>query len=232
MDKEITNRMLDQDERSLSLIQLLQRARDRETLNDETARKLDEIEKRVENGQPVPQEEFELFFKAVSDSNEATDGRFSVLREKIEAYNKEQLSIQDERISAAEERTTLSRLEEDLTKQMEWAVQSGDTKEMEAVQQRMDILQQRKDNLQKPQDLEHKPQISEEERDEVYDQLNQYSEQLEKEIDENTNDVSHFSIEDITKKVENVRESNYKKRFDSIKRDRQVIKEQDMGRDE
>lgn len=115
---------------------------------------------------------------------------------------------------------------------MEWAVQSGDTKEMEAVQQGMDILQQRKDNLQKPQDLEHKPQISEEERDEVYDQLNQYSEQLEKEIDEITNNVSHFSIGDITKKVENVRESNYKKRFDSIKRDRQVIKEQDMERDE
>lgn len=67
MDKEITNRMLDQDERNLSLIQLLQRARDRENLNDETARKLDEIEKRVENGQPVPQEEFELFFNAVTD---------------------------------------------------------------------------------------------------------------------------------------------------------------------
>ena len=50
MDKEITNRMLDQDERNLSLIQLLQRARERETLNDETARKLDEIEKLVVTG--------------------------------------------------------------------------------------------------------------------------------------------------------------------------------------
>lgn len=227
MDKEITNRMLYQDERSVSLIQLLQRARDREVLNDETARKLDEIEKRVENGQPVPEEEFELFFKAVTDSNEY-NGRYDILREKIEAYNAEQKSIQDERISMGEERSNLSRMEDELSRQMEVAVQAGDTKEMEEVQKRMDILQQRREDLKKPQDIEHQPQISEEERDVVYEQLGQYEEQLQKEIDENTNNTSEFSISDITKKVENIKESSYRNRMDAIKKDRQAEKEQDL----
>lgn len=68
MDKEISNSMIYQDLRNLTVIQLLQRARERETLNDETARKLDEIEERVENGQPVPKEELELFWKALDET--------------------------------------------------------------------------------------------------------------------------------------------------------------------
>lgn len=81
MDQEITNSMIHQDERDLSLIQLLQRARDRETLDAETSRKLDEIEKRVENGEYVPDEEIQLFFKAITDSSEHSQ-RFDVLRKK------------------------------------------------------------------------------------------------------------------------------------------------------
>ena len=108
-------------------------------------------------------------------------GRYDVLREKMEAYNKEQLSIQDERITMGEERSNLSRFEETLEKQLEWAVQAGDNQEMEATLQRMEMLQQRRDELQKPQDIEKQPQISEEERDLVYEQLEQYEENLQKE---------------------------------------------------
>lgn len=60
----------------------------------------------------------------------------------------------------------------------------------------MEILQQRKDELQKPQDIERQPQISEEERDLVYgqlEQLEQYEENLQKEVDDNTaSNVSKF----------------------------------------
>lgn len=192
MDKEISNSMIYQDERIIKLIQLLQRARDREVLNDETARKLDEIEERVRNGQPVPEAEIELFFVAATDSNEFNE-RFDILRDEYHAYYAEQKSIQDERISQGEERSDLSRMEDELSRQMEVAVQSGDTKEMEAIQKRMEILQQRKDELQKPQDIERQPQISEEERDLVYEQLEQYEENLQKEVDDNTaSNVSKF----------------------------------------
>ena len=93
MDKEISNSMIYQDERIIKLIQLLQRARDREVLNDETARKLDEIEERVRNCQPVPEEEIELFFVAATDSNEFNE-RFDILRDEYHAYYAEQKSIQ------------------------------------------------------------------------------------------------------------------------------------------
>lgn len=167
MNQEITNDMIFQDERNLTLIQLLQRAKDREILDAETSRKLDEIEKRVENGEFVPDEEIQLFFKAVTDSSEQS-GRFDVLREKLEAYHAEQISIQDERIAFGEERTDLSRMEKELSKQLELAVLMGNTVEMEEIQKQMDILQRRREELQKPQELEHQPQISEEEKDIVY----------------------------------------------------------------
>ncbi len=41
-----------------------------------------------------------------------------------------------------------------------------------------------------------------------------------------------FGIDDIIKKVEDVKESDYRNRFDAIKKDRQVVKEQDIERDE
>lgn len=229
MEQEITNSMLYQDERDLTLIQLLQRARDRETLDAETTRKLDEIEKRVENGEHVPDEEIQLFFKAVTDSSEHSQ-RFDILREKIEAYNKEQMSVQDERIAFGEERSALSRMEKDLSKQMELAVSMGDTEKMEEIQKQMDILQKRREELPKPQELEHQPQISAEEKDLVYEQLEQYGEHLQEEIDANTVKTPEFSIDDIKEKVGDVKESGYKNRMEAIKRDRQAEREQNMER--
>lgn len=229
MEQEITNSMIHQDERDLSLIQLLQRALDRETLDAETSRKLDEIEKRVENGEYVPDEEIQLFFKAVTDSSEHSQ-RFDVLREKIEAYNAEQMSIQDERIVFGKERSDLARMEKDLSKQLELAVSMGDTAKMEEIQKQMDILQRRREELQKPQELEHRPQISAEEKDIVYEQLQQYGEHLQEEIDDNTVKAPEFSIDDITEKVGDVKESGYKNRVNAIKKDRQTELEQDIER--
>lgn len=229
MEQEITNSMIHQDERDLSLIQLLQRARDRETLDAETSRKLDEIEKRVENGEYVPDEEIQLFFKAVTDSSEHSQ-RFDVLREKIEAYNAEQMSIQEERIVFAEERSDLARMEKDLSKQLKLAVSMGNTAKMEEIQKQMDILQRRREELQKAQELEHRPQISAEEKDIVYEQLQQYGEHLQEEIDDNTVKVPEFSIDDITEKVGDVKESGYKNRMNAIKKDRQTELEQDIQR--
>ena len=40
----------------------------------------------------------------------------------------------------------------------------------------------------------------------------------------------NFGIDDIVRKVEDVKESNYRNRFDAIKKDRQVVKEQDIER--
>lgn len=42
----------------------------------------------------------------------------------------------------------------------------------------------------------------------------------------------NFGIDDIIKKVEDVKESNYRNRFDAIKKDRQVVKDQYIERDE
>jgi len=229
MSKEITNSMLNQDERDLSLIQLLQRARDRETLDEETSRKLDEIEKRVENGEFVPEEEIQLFFQAVTDSSEHSQ-RFDILRQKIEAYNAEQGSIQDERIVLAEERSDLSSAEKELSRQMELAASMGETEKMQEIQKQMEILQQRREELQKPQEIEHQPQISDQEKDVVYEQLGQYGEHLQQEIDANTVKPPEFSVEDITEKVKDVKESGYKNRMNAIKKDRQVEQEKDIER--
>ena len=229
MSKEITNSMLNQDERDLSLIQLLQRARDRETLDEETSRKLDEIEKRVENGEFVPEEEIQLFFQAVTDSSEHSQ-RFDILRQKIEAYNAEQGSIQDERIVLAEERSDLSSAEKELSRQMELAASMGETEKMQEIQKQMEILQPRREELQKPQEIEHQPQISDQEKDVVYEQLGQYGEHLQQEIDANTVKPPEFSVEDITEKVKDVKESGYKNRMNAIKKDRQVEQEKDIER--
>lgn len=229
MSKEITNQMLYQDERDLSLIQLLQRARDRETLDKETSRKLDEIEKRVENGEFVPEEEIHLFFQAVTDSSEHSQ-RFDILRQKIEAYNAEQGSIQDERIVLAEERSDLSSAEKELSRQMELAASMGETEKMQEIQKQMEILQQRREELQKPQEIEHQPQISDQEKDVVYQQLGQYGEHLQEEIDANTIKPPEFSVEDITEKVKDVKESGYKNRMNAIKKDRQVEQKKDIER--
>ena len=229
MEKEITNSMLYQDARDLSLIQLLQRARDRETLDAETARKLDEIEKRVENGEPVPDEEIQLFFHAAVNGTNEHSQRFDILRKKIEAYNAEQLSVQDERIAIGEERSDLARAEKDLSKQMELAASMGDTEKMEEIQRRLDILQKRRESLEKPQELEKEPQITEEERDLVYEELEQYGNDLQEEINENTMDPS-FSVEDITQKVSDVKESGIKNQMETIKRERQAQKSQDIER--
>lgn len=42
----------------------------------------------------------------------------------------------------------------------------------------------------------------------------------------------NFGIDDTIKKVEDVKESNYRNRFDAIKKDRQVVKDRYIERDE
>lgn len=60
-EKKIDDYMFWQDIRDLTIIQILQRAREREDLTDETARKIDDLEKRMENGEPISDEEFRFF---------------------------------------------------------------------------------------------------------------------------------------------------------------------------
>ena len=94
----------------------------------------------------------------------------------------------------------------------------------------MDILQRRREELPKPQELEHQPQISEQEEELTYEQLEQYGGHLQEEIEANTATTPEFSIDDIKEKVGDVKESSYKNRMEAIKRDKQVEREQDMGR--
>lgn len=94
---------------------------------------------------------------------------------------------------------------------------------VEESQEQTDTLQIEGEELQKPQELEHEAQISEEEKDE---QLEQYGEELQEEIDSNIIKAPEFSIDDIKQKVGDVKESGYKEKMESIKRDKQVEREQ------
>ena len=222
MAKEISYQEAMQDARDLDKIELLNRMVDRKALDEESARVIDEVEKRMENGQPVPPEELDLFCKIVWENSEAKGeegGRFQILREKIEAYNKEQLSLQDERISTAESRTDFSKMEKEIMSQLDMAVKSGDDKQIQQCQQRLEQIQSMRDNLKEPQEVEKTPEISDEQRAEEYEKINEYANKLHEELGEwdQTHQVVPFGMDDIKKATSNVKTSDINKQYEKIK---------------
>lgn len=222
MPKELSYQEAMQDARDLDKIELLNRMVDRKALDEESARVIDEVEKRMENGQPVPPEELDLFCKIVWENSEAKGdegGRFQILREKIEAYNKEQLSLQDERISTAESRTDFSKMEKEIMSQLDMAVKSGDDKQIQQCQQRLEQIQSMRDNLKEPQEVEKAPEISDEQRAEEYEKINEYANKLHKELGEwnQTHQVVPFGMDDIKKATSNVKTSDINKQYEKIK---------------
>ena len=176
------------------------------------------------NGQPVPTEEFELFCKIVGENSANrgdTGGRLEILRSKVEAHNKEALSLENERINDAEKRTHYSRMEGEIRGTLETAVLMGDTARIEECKKQLELLQSMRDGVPEPVEVEKVEQISEEERAIEYEKIDAYGEKLEKELREDElrdeNETEPLSIADIKRTNSNVKMGAIEKGNNDIK---------------
>lgn len=229
MGKELSPRQRLQDERDLDKIELLHRLVDRKALDDECARVVDQVEHRMANGQPVPTEEFELFCKIVNENpanRGDSGGRLEILRKKVEAHNKEAISIENERINDAEKRSDYSRMEGEIRGTLETAVLMGDTEKIEECKKQLETLESMKDGISEPAEVEKVEQISEEERAIEYEKIDAYGEKLEKELKEDElqkyNENKPLSIADIKRTNSNMKMSDIQKGNNDIKHQLQL----------
>ena len=112
----MTPQQASQNLQDLSIIDLLNRARERKDLTEEQARFLEELQERAANGRPIPKEEMKLVMEL---------GGYEIIKDTETAYSQEQSSVLDERITTAGTRDKLSRMEEQIMHQMESYVRKG-----------------------------------------------------------------------------------------------------------
>ena len=97
-------------------------------------------------------------------------------------------------------------------------------KHLAQLQQQLNQIREQRDNLPEPEEVEKMPEISDEERDNLYDGINEYAEHLETELEEYDQQVASeaitgkpMSLPDIKKTTKDVKRSDIKNAHNGIK---------------